>query len=522
MKTKLPGILNKRLYHKSLAKILLPLRNQHQDRPLETIDSDGYRRQTWRILMGWIADMEEVWTILCLGHFVCPFCEARKGQLDSKEEMPARTSSSILAGLAAVRSGLATRSNAGIGSLEDTWAFASGAKKRGLGGVEEPCWGWMAEPPWCVDIVKVISHDLLHWYHKAFRDYIVTWNQNIIDLPDMQSEIDVRLRLQIPRPGFRHFTNGISGISQWTQGDTRDLEKEFLTAVAGAPRATARLITANRAYLDYVYLATYPYHTEDTLLEAGRRVRDFEAARDVYADLGGRISDDTGEAIEGFQIPKLHVPRHFPEYVRWKGTLDGSTTETSERLHIDLVKDGWRATNHRETHLLQMIRWLDLRERMESFELYREWRDGEEEVGDRRRGEEAREEVTVGKRTKTRRAWAVPDPAEDNVDYKLTKRPHLTAKPLADILTTYALPNLPADLHDYCVGKGLAGIPDVFAVLDIWTHVHILLPIPNDFMKPEWRKVRANAQESTYDPVLVDEGDANVVGLSGKSDLSYL
>lgn len=84
-----------------------------------------------------------------------------------------------------------------------------------------------------------------------------------------------------------------------------------------------------------------------------------------------------------------------------------------ERLHsIDLVKDGWRATNHRKMHLLQMTRWLDLRERMESFELYREWRDGEEEVGDGRGGEE----VTVGKRTKTRRAWNAPDPAEENFD----------------------------------------------------------------------------------------------------------
>lgn len=94
-----------------------------------------------------------------------------------------------------------------------------------------------------------------------------------------------RLRLQIPRPGFRHFTYGISSISQWTQGDTRDLEKEFLAAVAGAPCANGPLLTANRAYLDYVYLATYPCHTDNTLADAERQVKDFEAARDVYARL---------------------------------------------------------------------------------------------------------------------------------------------------------------------------------------------------------------------------------------------
>lgn len=65
---------------------------------------------------------------------------------------------------------------------------------------------------------------------------------------------------------------------------------------------------------------------------------------------------------------------------------------------------------------------------MTAFELYLEWRDGEElkERGDAedvegkgRKGEG----IVVGKRMKTRRAWQVPDPVEDNVDYKLAKRP---------------------------------------------------------------------------------------------------
>lgn len=78
------------------------------------------------------------------------------------------------------------------------WAFANTAKKVGLWGVEEPCWKWMVEPLWSVDIVKVMSHDLLYWYHKTFQDYIVMWNQNIIDSESERSEINIRLRLQIP------------------------------------------------------------------------------------------------------------------------------------------------------------------------------------------------------------------------------------------------------------------------------------------------------------------------------------
>lgn len=194
----IPGILSKRLYHKSLDKVLSPLRLQKADQPLMAIDSDGYRRHTWRVLMGWIVDMEEVWTILCLGHFVCPFYPSPD---------------------CCRRGAVSRRSNAEIGSLDDTWAFANAAKKVGLCGVEKPCWGWRVGPPWNVDIVKIISHDLLHWYHKAFREFT-------------------------------------------------------------APTPTTRFPPF---HLDYVYLATYPYHTEESLAKAQRRVDDFEAARDVYA-----------------------------------------------------------------------------------------------------------------------------------------------------------------------------------------------------------------------------------------------
>lgn len=84
-------------------------------------------------------------------------------------------------------------------------------------------------------------------------------------------------------------------------------------------------------------LPSWILYSVSTALSAAvflERVRAFEDGRDVYARLGGRVSDETGKTIEGFQIPKLHIPRHLPDYVRWTGSLDGSTTETSERLLI--------------------------------------------------------------------------------------------------------------------------------------------------------------------------------------------
>ncbi|KIO16733.1 hypothetical protein M407DRAFT_33606 [Tulasnella calospora MUT 4182] len=528
MKKNMPGILSKRLYHQCLSKIFSPLRGQKLYR---AVDAEGFERETWRVLMSWIADMEEVWMILGLGHFVCPFCNARKNDLDSPNEFSPRTSTSVKQSIAGVRAAMIEVDGVERGSMEDTWSFAQAAKKAGLCGVEMPFWGWMdgdeAEVP--VDIVKVMSYDLLHWCHKPFADYIVPWTQNIVDEEDGgESEIDLRLRLQIPRSGFRHFTNGISGFSQWTQGDTRDLEKEFLGAISGAPRATRQLLQATRSFLDYIYLATYPYHTESTLSQLDERTRSFEDTRPIYVSLGGRVSETTGEVIDSFLIPKLHIPRHITGCIRWKGTLDGSSTEGSERLHIDLVKEAWRASNHRDGHLLQMIRWVDLRERIDALELYLCWRDevwplekaGEREGGGDGDGDGERERGEgdmVEKQMAAQKGWNVPDPILDNVDYSLNKRPHLPRTALGNVITLFEIPDFLADLLHYFETKSVSGIPAAFANLDVWTQFRILLPVPNDFMKPEWRRIRAQPAQKIFDTVLVNDGDAEVVGLQGYS-----
>ncbi|KAG8940175.1 hypothetical protein FRC04_005600 [Tulasnella sp. 424] len=504
MKKTMPGILSKWLYHQCLTKIFSPLKDQKLYR---TVDADGFERETWRILMSWIADMEEVWMIVGLGHFVCPFCDARKNDLNSPEDFSMRNSASVKRGIAAVRASMVEVDGVECGSMEDMWAFAQAAKKAGFCGVEVPFWGWMEgnETGPQVDIVKVMSYDLLHWCHKPFADYIVPWTQNIIDEED--------------------------GGDQWTQGDTCDLEKEFLGAIANAPKATRQLLQATRSFLDYIYLATYPYHTESSLSQLEESAKAFEDTRQVYVSLGGRVSETTGEVIDSFLIPKLHIPRHITSCIRWKGTLDGSSTEGSERLHIDLVKEAWRASNHRDGHFLQMICWVDLRERIDVLELYLCWRDkkwppertgegAEDREGDQERRGDGQGDggaVTVKKRSGVNKRWSVPDPIADNVFYSLAKRPHLPRTALKNVITLFDIPDFLPDLLHYFQAKSITGVPNQFAELDIWTHVRVLLPIPNDFMKTEWRRVRAQPEQKIFDTVLVDDGEVEVVGLQGYS-----
>lgn len=418
------------------------------------------------------------------------------------------------------------------GSAEDAYTFAMAASKAGLGPVEDLWWAPMVSA-FGFNIKDILTHNPLHWDHKCLADHVLVWNQNIVDGDSEFSEIDLRLRLQIPRPGFCHFSKGISQISQWTQGDTPDLEKEFIAATAGAPSMTPELMDANRTYLDYIYMASYPFHTEATLQVLEGLVRRFEVERQVYIDLGGRKGEaPSAEVIENFIIPKMHVPRHVTDDIRAKGTLEALSTEISERLHIDMAKDAFRASNHRDPGE-QMIRWLDLRERMGAFLRFMSFREGlkelttrtdeegggggggdvEEVGGGQRKGEKGKGVVE----TKIeRRTWQVPNPEDDNVDFCLTTRPHTPAASLRSIIDSHQLFDLYSDFVKYFRSQGISGVPLAYATVDVWTSVRLLLPIPNDYMKTEWRRVRANHKDQTFDAVLINENSAEVVGLNGE------
>ncbi|KAH9833134.1 uncharacterized protein C8Q71DRAFT_713152 [Rhodofomes roseus] len=62
--------------------------------------------------------------------------------------------------------------------------------------------------------------------------------------------------------------------------------------------------------------------------------------------------------------------------VRW---TDNYNTEMFERLHIDLAKDAWRATNHRD-EFPQMMRWVTRQEKMMLYKVFQKEHQVEEEL----------------------------------------------------------------------------------------------------------------------------------------------
>ena len=90
----------------------------------------------------------------------------------------------------------------------------------------------------------------------------------------------------------------------------------------------------------------------------------FHGNKNIFIDLGIRDS---------FNIPKLHSAKHYTMYIRLYGTLDNYNTEYTERLHIDLAKDAYRATNHKD-EFSQMTVWLERKEKIFRHRQYITWR----------------------------------------------------------------------------------------------------------------------------------------------------
>ncbi len=90
----------------------------------------------------------------------------------------------------------------------------------------------------------------------------------------------------------------------------------------------------------------------------------FHTNKGIFADLGIR---------QHFQLPKLHSLDHYRRSIELFGTTDNYDTQYSERLHIDLAKDAYRATNHKD-ELDQMTKWLIRKEKIQRHAKYIEWR----------------------------------------------------------------------------------------------------------------------------------------------------
>ncbi|KAF8593422.1 hypothetical protein BDV93DRAFT_461242 [Ceratobasidium sp. AG-I] len=267
-----------------------------------------------------------------------------------------RTSDWILASIKKVQ--------AERGVNADPYAFSLGSDKHRLGDVEYPFWATLP----LVNIAEVLALDMLHGFHKFFYDHPFDWNVNSLG----REELDARTKSQVALTGGRVFPKGVTHISQMSGKEHRALQTVHVPVVANAPIPYSREVTlATQALIDYLYLARLPSHSDKTLLMYESAYARFHKLKDIWIKNGAR-QGDKGNTIDHFQIPKLHNAHHLVEQVRSKGTTDNYSTEVVEHLHIDTLKEPFKATNRKDWKK-QTIRYLTRRDALVDFSLFLDW-----------------------------------------------------------------------------------------------------------------------------------------------------
>lgn len=317
------------IFHACMEKILEPLKKASLE-GVEMVCADGGVRRVHPILASYIADFPEQCLVSCVRQNRCPIClvpSDQRGNYNLEFERRTRTQT--------------------IDALEDKRAgYAGTIEALGI----RPTWPFWASLPH-VDISTCMTPDLLHQMNKGvFKYHLVKWLTGILG----EAEVDRRFQGMPRHQGVRHFANGLSVVSQWTGNEAKQVAKVFLPAVAGCAERDA--VKAARSILDFMHRAHMGKLSDTDLEELERDLADFHDAKDVFGRTGVL---DTDEMFDG--IPKLHMISHYAHSICELGTTDGYNTEASERLHIDFVKEGWRASN-KVNPLEQMARYIQRKE----------------------------------------------------------------------------------------------------------------------------------------------------------------
>jgi hypothetical protein len=217
-----------------------------------------------------------------------------------------------------------------------------------------PFW---ADFPHC-DIFSCMTPDLLHELHNGvFGTHIVKWATQATAGED--DEIDRRFRAMTPHPTLRHFTKGISLTSQWTGNERKNMEKVFLGILAKVTDPAVQ--RAVGGIIDFIHYAHFETHCDESLAQLDKAWSAFHDDKSIFID---------PEIRKHFDINKLHKIKHYVDSIRSRGTADGFNTENTERLHIDLAKAGYNASN-RVNYTRQMTSGLlDKRQSIGSAHIY--------------------------------------------------------------------------------------------------------------------------------------------------------
>ena len=326
------------LYHTCMEKILKPLEAAGKEGIFMT-SGDGKKRRNHLIFASFIGNYPE--QILTTGAMTgeCPTCTVDRNSLGDLREKPG------LCNLDQILKALDTFDT-------DPAGFLQTCSEAGIKPIIDPFWKDLLYAHNYCSIN--ITPDILHQLYQGVLKHLMGW---VIEACGAE-EIDARCRRMPPNHNICLFLKGITSLSRVTGQEHDQMCRILLGLVIdarlGSNISNCRLIHAVRALLDFLYLAQYPIHTNTMLELLEDALKCFHANKDIFVDLG---------LCDGFNISKLHFASHYSTLIKLYGTADNTNTEYTKRLHIDLAKDAYAATNSKDK-FSQMTTWLERKEKM--------------------------------------------------------------------------------------------------------------------------------------------------------------
>ncbi|KAG8910614.1 hypothetical protein FRC00_007874, partial [Tulasnella sp. 408] len=306
-----------RAFHFAMKCIFATLESAGRD-GVELESGDGKVRHCHPILAIYIADYPEQCLVTCTCYMHCPLCQVSPGQLGEYGQSDKRNQKETLRKLDKA-------------SQATTKAVASTIlREAGITDTLEP---FFSDLPF-TNINHAITPDILHQLYQGLIKHLTGWITRIIG----PKEFDLRFAQLLPNHALRIFKDG------------------------GAPSSVIR---ASCALLDFLSIAQFETHTNRSLEKLEHALKDFHDNKQAFLDTN---------ACEGKYLISRLVSNllHYAPQIRKFGATDNYNTENTERLHIDMAKDAYRATNHKDI-LPQMILWLERKERILAFSSYIKW-----------------------------------------------------------------------------------------------------------------------------------------------------
>jgi hypothetical protein len=261
--------LRAQLFHKCMSVICASLFQPATDGEI-MVDSEGVSRSCHPVLAAYAADYPEQCLITAVRYGrACPVCDILHDDFDKDEAGELRDQRDTIATIEYARG---QSSNQG----HKIW------KDAGLNNIPDPFWKSWAH----ANIHEAMSSDVLHQLVQGMGKHLIEW---LIGLVEDEDELDARFQRIPLATGLRHFRDGISGLSNVSGSEHKAIYAQVLGCVHGiVPNDAVRAATS---LLDFIYIAQYECHSDDSLETLSTALSNFHEFKDIFKTNGVRSGE---------------------------------------------------------------------------------------------------------------------------------------------------------------------------------------------------------------------------------------